>query len=64
MPKRATEVTLMHEEQAKKMLQARAEAGHPLVAVARGDFRVVKRLLDECLGAAIPCMLGPCTVSG
>ncbi|MDJ0763914.1 MAG: hypothetical protein QNJ97_13115 [Myxococcota bacterium] len=54
----------MQEEHARETLQTRAQAGHPLRTVANGDLRVIKRLLDECLQAGIPVMLGPCTVSG
>ena len=52
----------MLEAQAKKILDAKLAKGVPLLTVAKGDFRVIKRLMDECLQADIPCMLGPCTV--
>ena len=54
----------MREEEARSLLEARAQSGAPLRVVAQGDFRSIKRLLKECLDDDIPCMLGPCTVGG
>jgi len=52
----------MNEERAKEILTSRVRSGHCLEVIARGDFRVIKRLLVRVLDADIPCILGPCTV--
>ena len=54
----------MREEQAIEILKKRAAQGTVLGVAANGDFRVIKRLLAQCLEANIPSMLGPCTVHG
>jgi len=53
----------MQQEEAINILEAMAESGELRVA-AQGDFRSIKKLLERCLEAGIPSMLGPCTVGG
>jgi len=46
------------------VLDARVKAGGQLVPAMQAALPAVKKLLDQCLEADIPGMLGPCAKSG
>jgi hypothetical protein len=54
----------MQEEHAIEILRKWERDGAHLAVAGKGDFRVIKRMLSQCLDAEIPAMLGPCKVQG
>ena len=54
----------MHEQDAIDLLDARVQAGGNLVPAMQAALPTIKKLLDQCLDADIPSMLGPCAPGG
>ena len=54
----------MIEDEAKELIEQRLAAGGKLQLALRADLPATKALLDECLEAEIPAMLGPCNAGG
>ena len=54
----------MLETEAKDYLSDKQEAGNPLAMAAHADLRSIKKLLEDCLTAGIPAMIGPCSAGG
>jgi hypothetical protein len=54
----------MYEEDAKQQIEERLAAGGSLQLALRADLPSTKKLLDQCLAADIPAVLGPCHAGG
>jgi hypothetical protein len=54
----------MHEEEARNLLDERVRTGGQLVPAMQAALPAIKKLLDQCLEADIPSMLGPCSKGG
>lgn len=54
----------MREEEAKRIIETRLSEGKSLALAGQGDFRGIKQLLEQCLNADIPAVLGPARVKG
>jgi len=54
----------MQDEQARKTLESRVEAGATLVVGHEADWATIKRLQARCLEAQLPAMLANCPKGG
>ena len=52
------------ESEAREIIERRIEAGGALVTAVKADLSSIKKLLDQCLAADIPALIGPCSSGG